>query len=220
MGYFVIPVKTGTQSFQYLGRFWIPACAGMTTSYEFIKAKRSRFFEEKTAMRKISIGLLLSLMGCVGIPDNVKPVDNFKLEKYLGKWYEIARLDHSFERGLTRISADYSLRDDGGVRVLNRGYSAKDNSWKEAEGKAYFVKGSDQGYLKVSFFGPFYGSYIVFELDHENYQYSLVCGPDKSYLWILAREPKIRGDIKDRLIAKAAASGFDTSKLIFVDHGE
>ena len=171
-------------------------------------------------MKKIVIVWILFIMGCIGMPENVKPVDHFKLEKYLGKWYEIARLDHSFERGLTRITAEYSLRDDGGVRVLNRGYSAKENSWKEAEGKAYFVKGSDQGYLKVSFFGPFYGSYIVFELDHENYQYSLVCGPDKSYLWILAREPKIRGDIKDRLIAKAAASGFDTSKLIFVDHGE
>jgi len=157
-------------------------------------------------------------MGCVGIPGNVKPVDNFELDKYLGKWYEIARLDHSFERGLTRISADYSLREDGGVRVLNRGYSAKDNSWKEVEGKAYFVKGPDQGYLKVSFFGPFYGSYIVFGLDHANYQYSLVCGPDKSYLWILARGPKIEEDIKDMLIAKAAALGFDTSKLIFVDH--
>ena len=158
------------------------------------------------------------MMGCAGIPENVKPVDNFKLERYLGKWYEIARLDHSFERGLTQVTADYSLRDDGGVRVLNRGYSAKENSWREAEGKAYFVEKSDQGYLKVSFFGPFYGSYIVFGLDHEDYQYSLVCGPNKSYLWILARGPKIKEDIKDILTAKAAASGFDTSKLIFVDH--
>ena len=172
----------------------------------------------KTEMKKLSMILVLFLMGCVGIPENVKPVDNFKLEKYLGKWYEIARLDHSFERGLTRITADYSLRDDGGVRVLNRGYSAKENSWKELEGKAYFVKKSDQGYLKVSFFGLFYGSYIVFELDHENYQYSLVCGPEKSYLWILARNPKIKEDIKDILIAKATALGFDTSKLIFVNH--
>jgi len=169
-------------------------------------------------MKKLSIVFVLFLTGCVGIPENVGPVDNFKLEKYLGKWYETARLDHSFERGLTQVTADYSLRDDGGVRVLNRGYSAIENSWKEAEGRAYFVKGSDQGYLKVSFFGPFYGSYIVFGLDHENYQYSLVCGPDKSYLWILNRSPIMNEEIKYILIEKAAASGFDTSKLIFLDH--
>jgi apolipoprotein D and lipocalin family protein len=168
-------------------------------------------------MKKLSVIFLSILAGCVGIPANVKPVDNFKLEKYLGKWYEIARLDHSFERGLTRVSAEYSLRDDGGVRVLNRGYSAKENRWKEAEGKAYFVRGSDQGYLKVSFFGPFYGAYIVFELDHENYQYSLVCGPDNSYLWILARTQELNQEIKKMLIEKAAVLGFDTSKLIFVN---
>ena len=169
-------------------------------------------------MRKTSMLLVLLLTGCVGIPENVKPVDNFRLEKYLGKWYEIARLDHSFERGLTRVTADYSLRDDGSVRVLNRGYSEKEKKWKEIEGKAYFVQRPDQGYLKVTFFGPFYGSYIVFELDHDNYQYSLVSGPDKSYLWILARDPVLKEDIKGILIAKAAALGFDTSKLIFVEH--
>jgi len=119
---------------------------------------------------------------------------------------------------LTRVTAEYSLRDDGGVRVLNRGFSAKENRWKEAEGKAYFVRGSDEGYLKVSFFGPFYGSYIVFGLDHENYQYSLVCGPDNSYLWILARAPELDQEIKNRLLEKAGALGFDTSKLIFVNH--
>lgn len=169
-------------------------------------------------MRKILIVFVLFIVGCVGIPENVKPVDNFQLERYLGKWYEIARLDHSFERGLTRISAVYSLRDDGGVRVLNSGYSEKEKAWKTAEGKAYFVQGADKGFLKVSFFGPFYGSYIVFELDHANYQYALVCGPDKSYFWILARTPEINSELKDRLIAKATALGFDTSKLIFVDH--
>ena len=110
------------------------------------------------------------------------------------------------------------MRDDGGVRVLNRGYSAEENSWKDAEGKAYFVKGPDQGYLKVSFFGPFYGTYVVFELDHENYQYSLVSGPNKSYLWLLARSPKIKEETKDKLISKAAALGFDTKKLIYVEH--
>jgi apolipoprotein D and lipocalin family protein len=169
-------------------------------------------------MNKLLILLAVFITGCTGIPEGVIPVDNFKLEKYLGKWYEIARLDHSFEQGLTRVTANYSLREDGGLRVINRGYSAKENKWKEAEGKAYFVKGSDQGYLKVSFFGPFYGAYIVFELDHENYQYSLVSGPDKSYLWLLARGPEIREDIKDILIAKAKSLGFDTSKLIYVNH--
>jgi apolipoprotein D and lipocalin family protein len=169
-------------------------------------------------MKKMFILLLFFVTGCVGMPEKVQPVAHFKLENYLGKWYEIARLDHSFERGLSRVTAEYSLRDDGGVRVVNRGYSSQKKTWKEIEGKAYFVKESDQGYLKVSFFGPFYGSYIVFELDRTNYQYALVSGPNTSYLWILARRPKIDKDIQDKLIAKAAASGFDTSKLLFVDH--
>ena len=158
--------------------------------------------------------ITLFLVGCVGIPENIKPVDNFKLEKYLGKWYEIARLDHSFERGLTNISAEYSLSDDGGVKVINRGFSPEKQEWKEAEGKAYFVEKTNQAYLKVSFFGPFYGSYIVFDLD-ENYRYSLISGPNKSYFWILARDKKIDEQLKAKLIAKAAALGFDTSKLIF-----
>ena len=169
-------------------------------------------------MNKIVATLLMLLTGCVGIPENVRPVDHFSLDKYLGTWFEIARLDHSFERGLTRVTATYSLREDGGVRVLNRGYSQQKQTWKEAEGKAFFVGKTDQGFLKVSFFGPFYGSYIIVELDHEQYQYALVCGPDKSYLWLLARTPHLSAEVKNRLLAKAAALGFDTSALIFVEH--
>lgn len=169
-------------------------------------------------MRIIATVLSLFLFGCVGIPEKVKPVDNFQLERYLGKWYEIARLDHSFERGLTQVTAEYIMRDNGGVRVLNRGYSEKEKTWKQVEGKAYFVQGTDKGYLKVSFFGPFYGSYIVLELDHEHYRYAMVCGPDNSYLWILARDPEMKNELKDSLMAKASALGFDVSKLIFVDH--
>ena len=123
-------------------------------------------------MRLIIVVLILVVIsGCLGIPEGVNPVDNFELNKYLGIWYEIARLDHSFERGLNNVTAEYSLRDDGGIKVLNRGYSTENNEWKVAEGKAYFVEKENQGYLKVSFFGPFYGSYIIFELDEENYQY-------------------------------------------------
>ena len=169
-------------------------------------------------MKRLSVLLIVLLTGCVGIPEGVTPVDSFRLERYLGTWYEIARLDHSFERGLTHVTADYSLRDDGGVRVINRGYSAVKDAWQEAEGKAYFVKASDQGFLKVSFWGFFYGSYIIFDLDHEHYQYSLVCGPDRSYLWILAREPKIEDTIRDMLMEKAASLGFETEKLLFINH--
>ncbi|ENH9207735.1 lipocalin family protein, partial [Vibrio vulnificus] len=123
-------------------------------------------------MRKIILlALSITLSGCLGMPETVKPVDEFNLQNYLGKWYEIARLDHSFEEGLTQVTAEYTLKDDGGVAVLNKGFLADENQWKEAEGKAYFVNGDSEGYLKVSFFGPFYGSYVVFALDKTDYQY-------------------------------------------------
>lgn len=168
-------------------------------------------------MKKLSTALFLLLTGCVGLPENVKPVENFQLERYLGTWYEIARLDHSFERGLSRVSATYTLREGGGVTVVNRGFLAAENKWKEAQGKAFFVKGSDQGFLKVSFFGPFYGAYVVFELDQDDYRYALVSGPNTSYLWLLARTPQIDEKLKAELVAKAAARGFDTSRLVFVE---
>ena len=168
-------------------------------------------------MRSAILAMSLLLASCTGIPDNVNPVGNFQLQRYLGVWYEIARLDHSFERGLSHVTATYSLRDDGGVRVINRGYSDEKHQWKEAEGKAYFVQGTDIGHLKVSFFGPFYGAYVIFELDHADYQYALVSGPNKSYLWILARTPTLQPDVTERLAAKAATLGYDTQQLIFVD---
>lgn len=169
-------------------------------------------------MKKLAALLALLLSGCVGMPTNVQPVGNFELDRYLGTWYEIARLDHSFERGLSRVTAHYSLREDGGVRVVNRGYSAKDGKWKQAEGRAYFVQDPATGFLKVSFFGPFYGSYVIFELDRENYAYAVVSGPDTSYLWILARDPVMDAGLKKDLVARAAARGFDTQGLIFVEH--
>jgi apolipoprotein D and lipocalin family protein len=171
-------------------------------------------------MRAILISLLSALLGgCLGMPDGVEPVRGLDPDRYLGRWYEIARLDHSFERGLSRVTADYSLRDDSGVRVINRGYSAADDEWKEAEGRAYFVGERDEGYLKVSFFGPFYGSYVIFELDKEDYQYAFISGYTTSYLWLLARTPTISQTVRDRFVARAQALGFDTDELIFVEHG-
>ena len=159
----------------------------------------------------------LLLTACTGIADGIRPVTGFQLDRYLGTWYEIARLDHSFERGLTRVSADYALRPDGGVRVQNRGFNPAKNRWQEAEGRAYFVLGPDTGYLKVSFFGPFYGAYIVAELDPD-YRHVLVSGPNHDYLWILARTPHLEATVRDRLVARAKALGFATDELIWVEH--
>ena len=169
-------------------------------------------------MKILWIALALLLAGCVDKPDNIEPVKPFEAQRYLGKWYEIARLDHSFERGLSQVTADYSMRDDGDIKVVNRGYDAAKKEWKESEGKAKFVGAKDEGYLKVSFFGPFYGSYIVFDLAPD-YSHSLVSGPDKSYLWILSRTPQMDASTQKRLVDKAQALGYDTSKLIYVKQG-
>ena len=167
--------------------------------------------------RCVKLILLAGLSGCTGMPDGVSPVQNFELNRYLGTWYEIARLDHSFERGLERVTAEYSMREDGGVRVVNKGYSPETGKWSEIEGKAYFVGDRDVGHLKVSFFGPIYASYVVFELDNE-YSYAFVSGNSTSYLWLLARTPDVSEDVRARLRKRASELGFDTDKLIFVKH--
>jgi len=162
--------------------------------------------------------MLVLLAGCTGVPDGIAPVGDFDLERYLGTWYEIARLDHGFERGLSRVTASYSLREDGGVSVVNRGYDSESAEWKEAVGKAFPNGGPGVGRLKVSFFGPFYGGYNIIALDHVGYQYSMVCGPNRSYLWILARTPDLPASLVEDLVSRAAALGFATQELIFVEH--
>lgn len=158
------------------------------------------------------------LTACTGVPEGVNTVSGFELDRYLGTWYEIARLDHRFERGLSNVTATYSMRDGGGVQVVNRGFNEADAEWQEAEGKAYFVGAEDEGRLKVSFFGPFYGGYNIVELDMDDYQYSLVAGPDRGYLWILARSPDIEQSTVDRLVTTARELKFPTDELIFVRH--
>jgi apolipoprotein D and lipocalin family protein len=171
---------------------------------------------QTSLLRAAVIAWVLLLTGCTGLPEGVTPVADFDVNRYLGKWYEIARLDHGFERGLEKVTAEYSLRQDGGLRVVNRGYDAASGQWREAEGKAYFIDDPQTGRLKVSFFGPFYGSYNIMELDHSGYRYALVCGPDTSYLWILARSPDLEKTIVAELVDHAADLGFDTRQLIYV----
>jgi apolipoprotein D and lipocalin family protein len=161
---------------------------------------------------------LLVLAGCTGIPEGISPVTDFRVNDYLGTWYEIARLDHSFERGLQRVSAEYSLQDDGSLRVVNRGYSSEEQEWKEVIGKARFVRSEQEGYLKVSFFGPFYGSYIIFYIDPD-YQHAFVTGYDKSYLWLLARTPEVDAQVINEFRKRSQALGFDVDGLIFPGNG-
>jgi len=160
------------------------------------------------------------LAACTGLPQNITPVDNFSLERYQGKWYEIARLDHSFERGLSNITAQYSLNKDGSVTVLNKGFNDEEQQWSEAQGKAKFVDESDIGHLKVSFFGPFYSSYVVFKMDKQYYQYAYVSGYNTDYLWLLSRTPSISQERKDDFIKAAKQRGFDTDSLIWVEQNK
>lgn len=157
------------------------------------------------------------LLGCTGIPNDLKAVNNFALNRYLGGWYEIARLDHRFERGLNNISANYSMNNDGSVKVINKGWNVANQKWEQAEGKAYFVEQPDIGRLKVSFFGPFYGGYNIIDLDKKNYANAMVTGPDKSYFWILSRTKQLPKATLEILIYRAKALGFPVEKLIFVN---
>jgi apolipoprotein D and lipocalin family protein len=173
-------------------------------------------------MKKIALLALLLLSSCMGVPENVDVVDGVNAEQYLGTWYEIARLDHSFERGLDNVTAQYAQNADGSIKVINRGYHREDKKWNEAIGKAYFIEkpNADKTYLgklKVSFFGPFYGAYNIIALDKVYYNYVMICGPNKDYLWILSRTPELSYPIKQELVSQAKALGFATDKLIYVN---
>ena len=156
---------------------------------------------------------------CVGIPDGVTAVQNFNKDKYLGKWYEIARFDFRFERNLDNTTAQYSINPDGSIKVLNKGYNYIKKEWDSAEGKAKFIGSESEARLKVSFFGPFYGGYNVVDID-ENYQNALIYGNSTEYMWILSRTKTIDEATKKRFIEKAKKDGFDVSKLIWVNHNK
>lgn len=165
-----------------------------------------------------SLSSVLMLSACAaGLPKGITPVQDFEIDRYLGTWYEIARLDHRFERGLTNVSAEYSLKDNGQIRVLNKGID-ENGEVSEAQGRAKFARDQDEGYLKVSFFGPFFGTYAVFDLD-EDYSQAYVAGDDRSYLWFLSRTPTVSEAQKQAFLDKARALDFPVEELVFVDQG-
>lgn len=158
--------------------------------------------------------LILLIAGCTSMPKGINAINAFEINRYLGHWYEIARLDNRFERGLDHISATYTLREDGGVSVANQGRNIESGEWHKALGKAYFIEDKSIGRLKVSFFGPFYSAYNIIALDKQQYSYAMIAGSNKSSLWILSRTPKLPPAILQALITQAKALGFATDELI------
>lgn len=174
------------------------------------------------AILPVSIGLLglFMLSACsVGLPKGAVAVQNFDVERYLGKWYEIARFDYRFERNMDNVTANYSKKSDESIEVKNRGYNYVKKEWKESVGEARFVDQKNVAELKVSFFKPVWAGYNVIDID-ENYQYALVVGNSTKYMWILSRTKTIPDNIKSRFLAKAQNLGFKTKELIWVQHNK
>ncbi|MFY8274890.1 lipocalin family protein [Pseudoalteromonas sp. SSDWG2] len=166
---------------------------------------------------KIIILLTLMLSACTSMPEQVAPVTPFDLQKYTGTWYEIARMPHSFEEGLSKVTATYSINEDGTVKVLNKGFDAQQGQWSSAEGKAKFVGSDNVGHLQVSFFGPFYSSYVIFKLDQQGYQYAYISGYNTDYAWLLARTPEVEQALIDDFKQELSQRGFASDKLIIVE---
>lgn len=163
--------------------------------------------------------IVVSYAGCgVSIPKGAKAIKPFKKDKYLGKWYEIARMDFKFEKDLNNVTATYTL-EDGAIKVDNRGYNDVKKEWKQSIGKAKFVNDENEARLKVSFFGPFYAGYNVIEIDAD-YQYALVAGNSLDYLWILSRKPTIPEEVKAAYLKKAKDIGYKTAELVWTKHDQ
>lgn len=158
--------------------------------------------------------IVLGLTACATVPEGLQPVSGFEPQRYLGRWHEIARLDHRFERGLVQVTAEYTAREDGGISVRNQGWDCEDGEWSDASGRAYPLGAPDVGQFKVSFFRPFYSSYSIIVLD-TGYRYAMVAGSSRAYLWILAREPQLPKADLDELVAKARTLGFAVDGLIY-----
>lgn len=161
--------------------------------------------------------MMTGFFSCATIPNGAVAVKSFEKEKYLGKWYEIARIDFKYEKDLNNTTAEYSVNDDGTIKVLNKGYNTVKAEWTESIGTAKFVGEDNVAMLKVSFFGPFYAGYNVIAIDKE-YKYALVAGRNLKYLWILSREDSIPDQIKNEYLKLAKQIGYNTNNLIWVEH--
>jgi len=172
----------------------------------------------RLSARLVLMGIGMFFLGCTRVPAGLQPVTGFDSQRYLGKWYEIARLDHSFERGLTNVTAEYARQTDGGISVLNRGYDPRAGKWREARAVARFKGDPSVGSLRVCFFWPFWGGYHIIALDEKEYRFAMVAGPSRSYLWVLSREPSLAPPVMADLVGKAKEWSFAVEKLVPVEH--
>lgn len=163
--------------------------------------------------------LAAALTGCGASTSDIAAVRDFEPERYMGTWYEIARLPHSFERGLDEVKAQYTLLDDGSIRVENSGM--RDGEPKSVTGSAE-LKHPDAkpltGELRVTFFWPFYSDYRIIELAAD-YSYAVVTGGSMDYLWVLSRKPEMAREQLDAILKRAKANGFDLGELEYPRHG-
>lgn len=173
----------------------------------------------KSLFLLINAVAMAGLFSCSTIPKGVRAVEPFEKERYLGKWYEIARIDFKYEKDLNNTTAEYSLNANGTIKVTNKGYNTKTGEWKQAIGKAKFVGNDTVGMLKVSFFGPFYSGYNVIAIDTD-YRYALIAGASYRYLWILSRETSITDEIKRKYLQIAEGFGYNTSELLWIVHNK
>ena len=203
---------------------YIPVCLkpseiSVVTYYIYVLSVSMSYKKEYIALGLAGVAvaaIALSFSSCVSIPKGATAVRPFQKERYLGKWYEIARFDFRFEKGLDHVTATYSNKDENTIRVDNKGFDVKGQKGKRSIGKAKLVGNGAEGRLKVSFFGPFYAGYNIIALDPD-YKYAMVAGNNLDYLWLLSREKTMPAAIKENYLKQAQALGYDTSRLIWTD---
>jgi apolipoprotein D and lipocalin family protein len=167
------------------------------------------------AMKWVWVMLLAGLSGCGGVPRGLQPVQNFDLRRFEGHWYEIARLDHRYERGLTRVSIDYRALPDDRVEIDSRGYDTIRREWRSQNGIARFQGSRNEASLEVSFLDAFHSGYNVLYID-PGYRYALVAGSNRHYFWLLSRTPQLDSSVIESLLARARVWGFDTAALHYI----
>jgi len=165
----------------------------------------------------ILIPIILLLTSCVKVPDWVSPVKNFQAKRFMGTWYEVARLENGFELGMNTVSAHYSMTAQGEVSIRHEGYLVRRQEWRNAEATAAFMEGQDVGLLKVAYMWPFYAPYVIFKVDPE-YEWAFVCGKDKEFLWLLSRYEWVEDDVMEDFLETSERLGFDVTELVEVHH--